>query len=374
VLVEKQVCDKAVADFTKAIEIDPQDKQSWCNRGTVRMWNGQYDEALTDYNQALRRDPKDVIALPQRFVAACNARLKKQGGSPSEASLRPEPAGQPRQLPKAYGKEGTEEHPSPPSAGAVARAKVLKAASGEEGAEEQPSAPSARRVAARALVLTAVVYRSLLEQYAKSAESEVFRRQLLVWIDAVGLTSEIEQHEHHLLDAPLGRAEEQAVINGCWRSEGLAVLAWALMRYEVPPYDERVDLLTAADGVGFLDTNAASDLLRSAALRPSSEIDGLAARTTIVHWRLRQFAMGPVPMDYSGYLRKHIAYKPYWLDGLRFVDGDLAIGQKCIADAGDLPTQQCGSTAVERQIAAYWLQGEQEVYSRVAADTILSGL
>jgi anti-anti-sigma factor len=140
-LVEKQVCDRAVADFTKAIEIDPHDQQSWCNRGTARMWNRQYDAALVDYNQALQFDPRDVIALPQRFVAACNARLTNLGAPPNEASLKAKPAGQPLEALKAYGEEGAEERPSPPSAGAVARARVLRAVLGKEGAEEQPGAP-----------------------------------------------------------------------------------------------------------------------------------------------------------------------------------------------------------------------------------------
>jgi hypothetical protein len=79
-------------------------------------------------------------------------------------------------------------------------------------------------------------------------------------------------------------------------------------------------------------------------------------------------------MDFPGYLRQHPFTKPYWLDGLRFVENDLAIGDECVGDVAREVFENCRSTAVERQIAAYWLQGDERLYSRISASTILSGL
>ena len=62
-----------------------------------------------------------------------------------------------------------------------------------------------------------------------------------------------------------------------------------------------------------------------------------------------------------------------WLDGLRFMEDDLAIGDACLGEVAGEAFENCRSTAVERQIAAYWLQGDNEVYSRVDQSTILSG-
>jgi hypothetical protein len=58
-----------------------------------------------------------------------------------------------------------------------------------------------------------------------------------------------------------------------------------------------------------------------------------------------------------GYLRAHASFKEQWLDGLRFIDGDLAIGEKCIAGAAREDVKTCTSVTTERQITAYWLEG-----------------
>jgi len=339
--------DEAIEDYTKVIQLDPQNAEGWCNRGSARMKKRQYDKALADYDRALQLDPRDPIAIEQKFVAAANVRLKKQGDLPTEDPVQTEPAPPKRKVPQ------TDEE--------------------EDGNEETPP-PCAQRVAARAIVLSAITYRAHLEDHADSPDSEPFRRKALAWLDSVGLASELEQKERKFLETPVGKAERQTVIDGHWRSEGLAVLAWALKRYGLPAYDEGVDIKAAADAVGFLDTKTARDLLRSAEVRAPAEISLLAAHTTIVHWRLRQFNLAPGPMDYNGYLRQHPFSKPYWHDNLRFVDGDLAIGESSVSHASEEDFETCRSTAVERQVAAYWLQGECKAYSGVDASTILSGL
>jgi hypothetical protein len=84
--------------------------------------------------------------------------------------------------------------------------------------------------------------------------------------------------------------------------------------------------------------------------------------------------MGCGEMNFPEYLQKHPFTKPYWLDGLRFVHDDLAIGSQCVGDVSEDVFENCRSTAVERQIAAYWLQGDNKTYSQVDDSTILSGL
>jgi hypothetical protein len=77
-------------------------------------------------------------------------------------------------------------------------------------------------------------------------------------------------------------------------------------------------------------------------------------------------------MDFAGYLRGHPSFKEYWLDGLRYMDGDLAFGDRGIADASREEIKKCTSIARERQIAAYWLQGDDAIYSNVNPVTLLS--
>jgi tetratricopeptide (TPR) repeat protein len=50
--------DKAVADFTKVIELDRKFTSAWSERGSAYSGLGQYDKALADFNEAIRLDPK----------------------------------------------------------------------------------------------------------------------------------------------------------------------------------------------------------------------------------------------------------------------------------------------------------------------------
>jgi hypothetical protein len=180
-------------------------------------------------------------------------------------------------------------------------------------------------------------------------------------------------------------------VNAAWRAEGLGVLAWALKWYELPPYDRPVP----PDDTVFEGGRLTVDLLfrclhdetvpapwESAELRPYEEIHQYVTHATLVHWRMVTFRMHPEQtqdllfdprrMDFLGYLKSHPSFKENWLDGLRFIDGDLALGDSPIGDAPEEFVSDCMSVALERQIAAYWLQGDNEVYSQVSPDTILT--
>jgi tetratricopeptide (TPR) repeat protein len=52
--------DNAIADYTRAIEIDPNDAWAYCNRGGAYDEKGDYDKAIADYTQAIEIDPKDA--------------------------------------------------------------------------------------------------------------------------------------------------------------------------------------------------------------------------------------------------------------------------------------------------------------------------
>jgi hypothetical protein len=88
---------------------------------------------------------------------------------------------------------------------------------------------------------------------------------------------------------------------------------------------------------------------------------------------LQKYSNEPGRMELAGYLRRHPDFKKNWLRGVRLVKGDLALGKASLADAKEDVAQNCTSIAIERQIAAYWLQGENELYSQVAANTVLAG-
>ena len=77
--------------------------------------------------------------------------------------------------------------------------------------------------------------------------------------------------------------------------------------------------------------------------------------------------------DFGEYLQAHPSYRDGWLDGLRFVHGDLEIGDLSIAGAPPDEREECRSIAIERHVAARWLEGDHATYSQVTTDTILLG-
>ena len=250
----------------------------------------------------------------------------------------------------------------------------------EDDERDQPQVPpTPQRVAARAMVLGLVLYRASIEQFRKDAAFKKLHALLPEWIDRLGLAAELEPQEDEMLRARLGRADPRVVTNAAWRSEGLAVLAWALNRFELPVYDQLADPRAATASVGFaeeklaaMDTAAAKDLLLHAEIRPVPAIGMFASHITVVGWRLRQFGLQPGPMDYASYLRAYPNFKEHWLENVRIINGDLAIGDQAIADAPAEDVATCEGSAVERQIAAYWLQGDGPIYSEVDPSTLLS--
>jgi tetratricopeptide (TPR) repeat protein len=58
--------DNAIADFSEAIGIDPKYAHAYCNRGIIYRKKGDYDKAIADYTGAIRLDSKDAVAYVNR--------------------------------------------------------------------------------------------------------------------------------------------------------------------------------------------------------------------------------------------------------------------------------------------------------------------
>jgi tetratricopeptide (TPR) repeat protein len=58
--------EKAVADYTSAIELDPQYAKAYNNRGNARASLGDEERALQDYDTALELDDSLVLAYFNR--------------------------------------------------------------------------------------------------------------------------------------------------------------------------------------------------------------------------------------------------------------------------------------------------------------------
>ena len=82
--------NKAIADYTEAIRLDPKYKQAYTNRGVSYAKKGEYDKAIADFTEAIRLNPTQPMSYMNRANAyralggvtkqklpATNARLKK---------------------------------------------------------------------------------------------------------------------------------------------------------------------------------------------------------------------------------------------------------------------------------------------------------
>ena len=60
---------KAIADYNKAIELDPNHASAYYNRGCAYGEIGAYDKAVADYNKAIELNPNDSWAYYNRGLA-----------------------------------------------------------------------------------------------------------------------------------------------------------------------------------------------------------------------------------------------------------------------------------------------------------------
>src|SRR5438876_487692 len=61
--------DGAIADFNHALQLDPKDAKACDNRGVAKRHKGDFDGAIADFNRALQFDPKDAKAYVNRGIA-----------------------------------------------------------------------------------------------------------------------------------------------------------------------------------------------------------------------------------------------------------------------------------------------------------------
>jgi hypothetical protein len=230
------------------------------------------------------------------------------------------------------------------------------------------TAPTGERVARRALALTAVTARAILEQDVANSEAAKTYQDLLAWIRDIAIDDEFEPEEWEVLQRPPGKLDQRGQINSTWRLEGLVVLAWALNRFEIPPHDQLVALNPLWRSLGLLDADAARALPASPTLRPRTEIGTLRNRLFALHWRLRDFHINSKVMDFAEFART-CRFGPLDLTGLPLVEGDLALGGQRIDRASREVFGTAHSIAQERHQAANWLWEGPARYSEASVAT-----
>jgi hypothetical protein len=252
--------------------------------------------------------------------------------------------------------------------GLVLDAQLVLLARPPEAPAPPRAPPAADRVLARALALVAVARRAFIED---GGGDEQFA-ELAGLCARADVAGELEPEERAMVEAPRGTLTRRQVIDGTWRTEGLAVLAWSLGLAPLGPLDEpsAPDQLFRAvlAQAGHLEADAAAAAAGPPALRPPGELEALLAQVLAVHWRLVEWRVRPRPVDLVAFVRR-ASFGPLSLDGVPLVGADLAIAGVAIADAPAEGVRLAASIAVERHRAAAWLCGASPVYSKVSTET-----
>jgi hypothetical protein len=227
--------------------------------------------------------------------------------------------------------------------------------------------PSAGRIAARALVLAAVCCRALIEKDAGNPGAEQLQKNVIEWLGRVGAAVEAEPSELDLLSTPLGGLDNRRQIDASWCSEGMVVLAWVLGHASLPAFYAECEPGDVANAMGFLGERETTPLQRPQ-MRDANEITRWEETYLTLHWRLRQYSVEPVPMDFAAYVSS-CSWGPLRLDELQLCEGDLAIEEVRLDRIGYLEFRRTLSIVQERHRAFNWLIGWDRLYSQVTTDT-----
>jgi len=76
--LDKGKYDDAIADFDKAIALDPNDAAAYGNRGNAYYSKGEVDRAIADYTKAIALDPNFADAYTNRGVVYYEKGNKEQ--------------------------------------------------------------------------------------------------------------------------------------------------------------------------------------------------------------------------------------------------------------------------------------------------------
>jgi hypothetical protein len=219
------------------------------------------------------------------------------------------------------------------------------------------------------MVLAAISCRGLIENEKDASRegAEDLRQRLLPWLDRIGAGGEPEPAEARILATPAGELDRRATINATWRSEGLAILAWALHYAALLPFHTICDPVEIAHSMGFFGDRGKTPLM-APRLRSADEIQYWAHTYLTLHWRLRQFSLKPGTMDFVAYASE-CNWTSMELTDLEIQDNDLAIRGVRIDRVDTATMREVVSITQERRIALDWLLGFEALYSDVTTDT-----
>jgi len=235
----------------------------------------------------------------------------------------------------------------------------------EEEDYVEPPPPSPKKVARRALVLSVVCCRGIIDT---NPEAAGLATQTWAWLKDLGLEGDLSEWERKTLEAPYGSLALTNRVNAGWLSEAVTVLAWALGKADLPSFETQCDPQSVSNSLGFLQPKNETVLANPALLSPEqlSEYNEFIYN---VHWRVRDFSIRKGPYNFESLARKAWG-EPVLRHGLKIVENDISLRGVPISRVSESAYRNLSSITRERHRASNWLIGyASEDFYEVTTDT-----
>jgi len=237
----------------------------------------------------------------------------------------------------------------------------------EEEEFQEPPPPTPEKVARRALVLSAVTCRSMIDDKQDPWAKEM-STQILEWLERLDLKKELSEWEKALLTKPFGELSEKDRRDGSWLSEAMVILAWALGKTPLPSFDAQCDPPDVGSCLGFTQP-IVETALSSPQLLPREQLSEYNEFIYNLHWRVRDHRLRGGPYDFESLARKAWG-EPILRHGLKIIDKDIALGGIPLTQAPESARRSITSITQERHRASNWLIGyASEDFYEVTTDT-----
>ena len=233
----------------------------------------------------------------------------------------------------------------------------------------EPPPPSAEKVARRALILSVIACRGIVEGDKQDPDgAEKLANRSYQWLLTLGLEPDFSDWERIVFNTPFGHLSDQDRVNASWLSEAVVVMAWALGKIDLPAFTEQCDPAGSANSLGFLQPSETT-ALNSPKLLPPEALQEYNEFIYNVHWRIRDFSINKKGYDFESLARKAWG-EPITRHGLTLSENDISLNGVPLSKPAESEWRPFSSITRERHQASNWLIGyASEDFYEVTTDT-----